>query len=251
MKSFLKAAVLTTLLTLFLFAIPAANGQTVAKAVHFTSKDDGFRLQGSYYGGSKRAPGILLLHQCDRKETPTGYEGLADLLSKQGFNVLALDFRGYGGSKNELFDGKNWQEAQTFFRADTESAYQFLISQPGVIRDRIGVAGASCGGRQAIFLAADHPEIKALVFVSSGVGGPSEAAFDKLAALPIVAITGESDRLAVDSTKRLFERSLHTDSRLLIYKGSAHGTPLFAIDPFLRSVVAHWFEKVLDRNEKR
>lgn len=227
-----------------LFMGQPALAQSKAKAVGFPS-EDGFRLSGAYYAGRKSAPAILLLHQCDREGATTGYERLAELLADRGFHVLALDFRGYGGSKNAEFTGQNWQQAQTFFTRDTEAAYKFLLSQPGVSKTHAGVAGASCGGRQAIHLAERHPEIKSLVFVSSAVGGAFEKAFASLLDRPILCITSENDKMAVESMKRLFEQSQHKESRLIVYKGSAHGTPLFNHDAGLEMIVVEWFRTQL------
>lgn len=227
-----------------LFLNSSASGQSKGKAVAFPS-EDGFKLHGLYYAGGRSAPGILLLHQCDRVGASTGYEKLAESLSRQGFHVLILDFRGYGGSRNAEFTGQNWQQAQTFFPRDTEAAYQFLLSQPGVLKNHIGVAGASCGGRQAITLAERHPEIKTIVFVSSAIGGLSEQSFTSLLDRPILCITSENDKMAVQSMKRLFEQSQGKDSRLIVYKGSLHGTPLFNYDPGLELTIVEWFRRRL------
>jgi len=53
---------------------------------------------------------------------------------------------------------------------DFEMAYQYLISQPGVTKDDIGVGGASCGVDHSIQTAIRHPEVKSLVLLS----GPTD-----------------------------------------------------------------------------
>ena len=75
----------------------------LAKKEDLTIKsDDGFALKASIYTAEKTGgPGILMLHQCnaDRKI----YDNLAMMLANAGYNVLALDFRGFGDSKNAEF----------------------------------------------------------------------------------------------------------------------------------------------------
>ena len=43
---------------------------------------DGFALSAEYYAPAQPGPGILLLHQCDRRGPMTGYEALYGLYRK-------------------------------------------------------------------------------------------------------------------------------------------------------------------------
>lgn len=207
--------------------------------------EDGFKLRGVLYSSPRPGPGILLLHQCNREGMATGYERLAAMLVRHGFQVLTLDFRGYGGSRIEGSSAEGRQRAQQFMRGDVESAYRFLIAQRKVVKDRVGVAGASCGGRQAILLAERHPEVKALVLLSSAFSAPVESAFQKVIDRPVLAIASEADLSATRAMKWTFEQSKHKDSRLVVYKGGLHGTPLFAHDKGLESTIAEWLRACL------
>jgi predicted alpha/beta hydrolase len=62
---------------------------------------DGFALQGNYYSAEKGGPGILLLHQCNADRRI--YDQLATMLNVAGYNVLAIDWRGFGGSRAGAF----------------------------------------------------------------------------------------------------------------------------------------------------
>jgi dienelactone hydrolase len=130
---------------------------------------------------------------------------------------------------------------------DAESAYQFLVSRPEVIKEQIAVAGTSCGGREAISLAARHDAIRSLVFLSSSIGGRFEEQYQSLTDLPVFCITSENDPFGrtAESMKQAFTKSRNPDSRLLIYKGDKHGTPLFAQDANLEATILGWFEKHL------
>lgn len=202
--------------------------------------EDGFKLRGVFYSAARPGPGVLLLHQCDREGMMTGYERLATLLTRHGFQVLTLDFRGYGGSISEGSTPGDRQRAQQLMQNDVEAAYQFLIAQRGVAKDRVGVAGASCGGRQAILLAERHAEVKALILLSSAFGAPIESAFQKVIERPLFSVASEEDVGAVRAMKWTFEQSKHKDSRIVIYKGRLHGTPLFTYDRNLEPTIAEW-----------
>ena len=93
---------------------------------------DGTLLKASYFAAAKPGPGVLLFHQSNR--TRTSWEGLAEQLAAAGINTLTVDSRGHGESGGKL-------EGQSSV-GDLDSAFQYLISQPGVARDVIGVGGA-------------------------------------------------------------------------------------------------------------
>jgi len=103
----------------------------------------GIVLKGTYFAAGKPGPGVILYHQSNR--TRTSWDDLARQLAAAGINTLAVDDRAYGesGGTHE----ESWQKKP----ADLETTFQFLISEPGVQRDVIGVAGA--GSHGVIFLA--------------------------------------------------------------------------------------------------
>ena len=78
----------------------------------------------------------------------------------QGCSVLAFDYRGYGQSS-----GPSPNEKNTF--ADTEAAWQYLITQRRIKPEHITVCGHSIGGAIAIELGSKHPEIDRLIVESS------------------------------------------------------------------------------------
>src|SRR5690242_3965299 len=63
---------------------------------------DGTKLAATYYAGDEPGPGILLLHQCNKDRS--SWNALAERLSRGGFHVLTMDYRGYGesGGKRHL-----------------------------------------------------------------------------------------------------------------------------------------------------
>ena len=84
------------------------------------------------------------------RELPEFFDGVAQQLAAAGINALALDMRGHGESGGKPFDKMTKEEQGKEWRGRTEDievAFEYLASQPGVERDRIGIAGA---GRSAL-----------------------------------------------------------------------------------------------------
>jgi len=219
--------------------------QVGTKQVTIESADK-FLLKARYYSSGKAGPGILLLHQCDRRGPLTGYEQLAETLAREGFNVLVPDSRGFGESKNERYQDFHSQMSliEPKVPQDIEALYTFLSSRKEVDQPKIGLAGASCGVRQAIRLAVNRPEIRTLVFISGAysVTGPIAEDYNKLTNVPVLSMYSEQDRFGTPAAMRdSFERSRNEYSKLLIYKGNRHGTPLFAQDVNLEQQILRWF----------
>src|SRR5215510_14666668 len=101
--------------------------------------DDGFSLKATLYSSGKSGPGVLLLHQCNADRQI--YDNLGMMLSGAGYNALALDFRGFGGSKNAQF--KDLASSRDKMPADVDSALKFLSSQDLVNKTMLGVVGGS------------------------------------------------------------------------------------------------------------
>src|SRR6266478_4605638 len=108
---------------------------------------DGTVLKASYFPAAKPGPGVLLLHQSNR--TRDSWDGLARQLAAAGINTLTLDMRGFGESGGTPYDkltdaelDKAWQG----WPSDIDTAFQYLVSQPGVKGDVIGMGGAGLLG---------------------------------------------------------------------------------------------------------
>src|SRR5206468_1595359 len=110
---------------------------SASRIVEIKTPDD-VVLKGTYFAAAKPGPGVLLFHQSNR--TRTSWDDVARQLAAAGINTLTVDSRAHGESGGTVEDA--WQKKQ----ADLETGFQFLISQPGVEHDVIGLAGAGSHG---------------------------------------------------------------------------------------------------------
>ena len=218
---------------LFLLALPSVL-VAEARTVEITSTD-GFRLVGTLRQNDRVDPGVLLLHQCNADRTM--YDDLGDKLAAAGFRVLAIDFRGFGASIDDSFDlaksptEDDWQRARARFPEDVEAAYQYLVAQgDGTVMSAVG---ASCGGGEQIALAAAHPQIKRLAFLSSGLSQIQIRDALKLRSPSLLLITAKGDMRAAQAAGTLAYRYGKTRTELILYDGDSHGAPLFAEHPDL------------------
>ncbi len=84
----------------------------------------------------------------------------AEALHQLGFEILMIDYRGFGAS-----DGDAPSEATMY--EDSEAAWNYLVSDRRIPPDNIVIYGESMGGAVAINLAKHHPEAHALIAQST------------------------------------------------------------------------------------
>lgn len=172
--------------------------------------------------------------------------------------ALSLDFRGFGESVNSEFNVESlsklsqeerrqqWQVMSSHWPSDVKVAYDYLkskISKNGTI----GVIGASCGGSQAITLA-EKESVSAISFFSSGQRDENIARYKNLLAeKPTLIIASEGDGGTYTSAQQLFITAKHPQTKMISFKGSAHGYPLFDIDKQLNETIVNWFDNQLKK----
>lgn len=84
----------------------------------------------------------------------------ASRLHQMGYNLLLVDYRGYGKS-----GGGQPSEAKTY--EDAEAAWRYLVTQRQLPAQRLFIYGHSLGGAIAVELAQHHPEAAGLIVESS------------------------------------------------------------------------------------
>jgi dienelactone hydrolase len=205
---------------------------------------DGINIKATYFSAGRPGPAMLLLHQCNIDRH--AWDGLAADLAGNGFNVLTMDFRGFGESGGSKSTDPNTRAAnRNKWPGDVDAAFSYLTSQKGVDLSRIAVGGASCGVTQSSDLAARHHEVRALMVLS---GQASDAAKEYIARNKPLAVFGAAssgDTGAAKGIKEAVGESKNPRSVLKIYDGTEHGVPMFAKNPELEPMIISWLKAEL------
>ena len=251
MKSQLNHPRFFTLLLLlpFLLAPHATAQQPPAPRVVDLAAPDGINLKATYFAAAKPAPGVLLLHQCNRQRKV--WDDLAERLAAAGLSVLTVDYRGYGESGSTPFDKLTDEQRTKFFAeklpSDVDTAFQYLLSQPGVTRDIIGVGGASCGVNQSIQLARRHPQVKSLVLLSGNSDLAGRQFLRNSPNLPVFIAAADDDAggFVVEYMQWLFSLSPDPIDKFQRYTTGGHGVEMFDAHKELPSMIVDWFGSTL------
>jgi len=205
---------------------------------------DGVSLKGTYFSAGRSGPAMLLLHQCNMDRH--AWDGLAEDLAGNGFQVLTVDFRGFGESGGGKFtDQAQRRAAMQKWPGDVDAAFAYLTKQKGVDQSRIAVGGASCGVTQSSDLAARHHEIRALLLLSGMASDAAKAYLASNASLPVFGAASEGDTGAAKGIQEAVAASKDPKSVVKIYAGTEHGVPMFAKNPGLEPMIVAWLKAQL------
>ena len=214
---------------------------------------DGTRLKATYFAAARPGPGVVLLHMCNSQRK--AWATLGAKLATQGVHAIALDYRGYGESGGTPFadlpQAERQRISQQHWPGDIDAAFDFLVSQPGVDRTRIGAAGGSCGVDNAIQLARRHPEVKTLVLLAGTTNAAGEQFLAQSPSLPIFAAAAHDDGRIVDVMRWLIGFSSGRANHLQEYRTGGHGTDMFAVHKDLEPAIVAWFDRHLVKNPVR
>ena len=231
---------------------------------------DGTPLKATYFAAAKPGPGLLLLHQINRDRK--SWDPVAAQLAAAGIHTLTLDLRGFGESGTRLQKltdaerskyGRGWP-------ADVDVAVEYLISQPEVDHNLIGVGGAGwLGVLHAVDAARRHPErIKSLVLMSGETLRDGLQFLHQASQLPELFVFSDDDEYppTQDAMKLLFVTASNPSKQLVHYSATenapwlwyedssgkvpahgGHGTDMFQAHPELSGIVVHWFVTTLLR----
>jgi dienelactone hydrolase len=234
--------------SLLLFAFLCVTAGFAAERTVDLTASDGTSLKATYFAAGRPGPGVLLLHQCNRQRTV--WDGLARQLASAGINVLTMDYRGFGDSGGEPFDRLSPQQAMQVqsdkWPGDIDTAFHYLVSQPGVKCDIIAVGGASCGVQNSVQTARRHPEVKSLVLLS-GTTDLSGRNFLRSSKTPVFFAVADDDEFqpTVVAIQWLYSLTATPAKRLVEYAQGGHGADMFAVHPELLGQITDWYVTTL------
>ncbi|PYL89938.1 MAG: hypothetical protein DMF14_11370 [Verrucomicrobia bacterium] len=225
---------------------------------------DGTVLKGTYFPAAKPGPAVLLYHQSNR--TRKEWDMVARQLAAAGINTLTVDVRGHGESGGQEGRGearkKQWP-------LDLDAAFQYLISQPGVKRDVIGIGGAGViGVENSVETARRHSaEVKSLVLLSGETLREGLDFLRQASQLPELFVVADDDEYPpiVEGMELLYITASSPSRKFVHYSASheapwlwyepfdigkvpakgGHGTDLFKPHPELPGIIVDWFVTTL------
>ena len=220
---------------------------------------DGTILKGTYFAAGKPGPGVLLFHQSNR--TRKSWDDVGRQLATAGINTLTIDVRGYGETGGS--------SDRTKRAGDLDTAFEFLISQPQVNRDVIGIAGAGAlGVDNSVETARRHADqVKSLVLISGETVRPQLEFLHQRSQLPGLFVFSDDDEYppTQEAMQLLYDTSTSPSKKLVHYAAvkeapwlwyepfdigrvpatGGHGTDLFKAHPELPTILVNWFETTL------
>jgi dienelactone hydrolase len=237
----------TRLLVVLFFGVSCAAQEVPAPRVVDLKVADGTTLKATYFAAAKPGPGVLLLHQCNQQRK--NWDELAARLAGTGINVLTLDYRGYGESGGTSYKDLPQDEFAKIvaekWPGDVDTAFNYLVSQPGVTRGIVGAGGASCGVNQSIQLGRRHPEVKSLVLLSGNTDRGGREFLRKSEKLPMMLSAADDDGAAVEVMQWLYGLSTNPGSKFVHYSSGGHGTEMFAAHKELPGTIVEWYVQTL------
>jgi pimeloyl-ACP methyl ester carboxylesterase len=186
-----------------------------ARVVRFRASDRA-RLLGVSLGSGPI--GIALGHESDG--TLCNWMPFARTLARNGYRVLAFDFRGWGSSPGV--------GAARRARLDLDfAAAAARLRKLGA--EKIVFAGASLGANAALAAATQvTPRVSAVISLSAADSTFSSrldgSATVPRITIPVLFMVAERDSGFADHARKLYSLTVAVDKQLLIVPGGAHGT---------------------------
>ena len=227
---------------------PEEIGLADVEPVTFTTAD-GLALSGWFVASSGPSPRLTVLVFNGNAGNRAHRGSLAAALRRQGFHVLLLDYRGYGGNPGS--------PTEQGLAADSRAAVAYLTGRPDVDASRIVYFGESLGTAVAVNLAVEHPPAAVVLrspFTSMADVGQHHYPFlpvrlllrDRFASIdriqriraPLLVIAGGQDRIVpIDNSRRLYDAAA-APKTLLVLPGADHNDhALLAGDEMIGAIV--------------
>lgn len=197
---------------------------------------DGVRLHGWQFEANEQPAfaTIIFFHGNGGNIGSVGWVG--ERLASRGFDVLLLDYRGYGRSEGDV-------DGETGLYADADAAYEYVTKTRGVRPSSVVLYGQSLGTAVAVDLASRRQS--AALILESGFSSASDLASTVLPILPrrlhflaknrfesalklstvrcpVLITHGDPDLIIPTEHGRLLFAAANEPKQLLIFPGAGH-----------------------------
>jgi uncharacterized protein len=209
---------------------PGAIGLDGVEPVTFGTTD-GLRLNGWFMAAASPRATILVFN--GNAGNRAHRASLAEAFRRRGFQVLLIDYRGYGGNPGI--------PTESGLAEDSLAARRYLISRADVDASRVIYFGESLGAAVAVGLAARHPPAALVLrspFTSMADVGQHHYPilpvrlllrdrFDAINQIPrirvpLLVIAGDEDRIVpIEHSRRLYEAAAGPKT-MFVMRGADH-----------------------------
>src|SRR5437016_1072579 len=191
---------------------------------------DGTILKASYFAAAKPGPAVLLYHQSNR--TRKEWDMVGRQLAAAGINTLTVDVRGHGETGGQESHGEARKKQSPL---DLDAAFQYLISQPGVKGDVIGIGGAGViGVENSVETARRHSDqVKSLVLLSGETSRDGLQFLRQASQLPELFVVADDDEYPpIVEGMELLYITASSPSRKFVHYSASHEAPWLWYEPF-------------------
>jgi alpha-beta hydrolase superfamily lysophospholipase len=184
---------------------------------------DGIEIKLNFYENKDSKKGLILLPMLGK--TKESMDGLAQSFYKLGYNCVAVDYRGHGGS--EL----NWQSFRSKDFAnmvyDVKAAKDFLKAHKIT---SIGLIGASIGANIALNFLTMDSEVKTAIALSPGIDyrGVKVDYSIPYIKVPVFIFTSKGDNYSFVSTQHIQKLCSSPNLCIDVVEGESHGMELLS-----------------------
>lgn len=208
--------------------------------------EDNIKIAGNYFSGPKDdSPAVILLHMMPA--TKESWNEFAALLAVKGFQVLAIDERGHGESRQggklnyEEFTNEQQQEKIK----DVNAARDFFRNKDIQLKN-IFVGGASIGANLTIQYLAENFEARAGFAISPGYNYKGIITTDLIGNMhggQALFLAAAKDDPSVPSSWETVEelyKMAPGEKEARVFHNGGHGTYIFKEHPELMEELADW-----------
>ena len=141
-------------------------------------------------------------------------DAILDALWRAGYATLRFNFRGVGSSEGEHDGGPGEVD-------DALAAARFMLSQPGVRKDGLVMAGYSFGAMVAVSAGYERTEVSRIIAVALPIA-MADVRIPERATKPILLVSGYVDSYSPASEVRRLKEKIGDSARVEIIAGADH-----------------------------